>query len=196
MQQNQQAYNFQKKPSQLEKTLQNFIKATAKSTAVTAGKNYRVTIILYLFLRNRGIIIRFRRQLRKRKVLGIIHFHCTQWEFSLVLGLWCSYLRNVCLYYLWSCLMFYFIYIQESYFYYFLRKYLIKKEGGQKMYFVIVLARVFQLYAYVPSSNMNDQSTIVHLKNVCVFVDFIFWKVLNALGAEKSLIKVSQCSWA
>lgn len=62
------------------------------------------------------------------------------------------------------------------------------------MIFVIILTRVLQLCAYVPSNSMRDQSTIVCLENVCVFVGFKFWKVLNALGEEKSLIKMSQCT--
>lgn len=46
------------------------------------------------------------------------------------------------------------------------------ERGQRKCFFVIVVARVLQLCAYVHSSNMKDQSTVVRLKNDCVFVDF------------------------
>lgn len=58
---------------------------------------------------------------------------------------------------------------------------------------VIVLAGVLQC-AYVFSSIMKDQNTVVRLENVYVFVVFSFKKVLNASGTEKSLIKMSQCT--
>ena len=48
------------------------------------------------------------------------------------------------------------------------------------MFFVIVLAGALQLYAYVPSSLLKDQSIIVRLEKVCLFACFRFLKVLNS----------------
>lgn len=44
------------------------------------------------------------------------------------------------------------------------------------MVFVIVLGRVLQLYVYVPSGLLKDQSIVVRLENACVFPGFRFLK--------------------
>lgn len=49
------------------------------------------------------------------------------------------------------------------------RECLINKEGHEKCFLVIVLSRVLQLYAYIPSCQMKDQSAVVCLENVCLF---------------------------
>lgn len=44
------------------------------------------------------------------------------------------------------------------------------KEDKENVFFVIVLANVTILCLRTLTSNMNDQSDVVRLENVCVFV--------------------------
>ena len=58
------------------------------------------------------------------------------------------------------------------------------------MFLIIILARVLQLYAYVPSNLLKDQSPVIRLEK-CWLVDFFYpLKISHALGAEKySILK-------
>lgn len=75
-----------------------------------------------------------------------------------------------------------------------LRKDLIKK-GNKNRFFNIVLAGVSQLYAYVSSSLLKNQSIVVRLEKRYVF--FFIMKRSQRIGAGKNLFgKISQCTRA
>lgn len=129
----------------------------------------------------KGETLRFESQLSKRKVLSIPHFHCTQWELSLVLGL--SFLKR-CPFRLFIIMTNTNLFTRKL-FYYLLRKRFNYKNDQNKV-FIIVFVRVFQLYAYVASSNMKVQSTVVRrLENDWVFIDFCFENFSTHQDGEK-----------
>ena len=58
-------------------------------------------------------------------------------------------------------------------------------KGNPKNYLlIIILARVLQLYTYVPSNLLKDQSPVVRLENVGWLVVFIPWKFSRIGGGE------------
>lgn len=83
-----------------------------------------------------------------------------------------------------------FIYLTKNYYYYFKEKIDLITNGPN--FFIIVLARVFQLYAYVLSNIKRDHSIVIYLENICWFVVFIFWKFSTHQGGEKFVWKMSQ----
>lgn len=62
------------------------------------------------------------------------------------------------------------------------------QEGrGIKKVFIIVLARLFQLYAYIPLRNMKDQSTVVRLKKCLCACYFLVFKKFSMHRGWKNI---------